>query len=225
MNNSTRRILSLALASTIAAGVPVSAKACDKETATIVYGENNKDRTYIVREGDTLGYIAQMFFGNAAYYEKLAEYNCLEDANKLSIGQVIKIPNDLLDLYNCEFTKDESVKVVYEDDLLYTVNEGDTLYNIVNMWYGIESREFVDKLATYNNLSDPNIISVGQVLLMPCLEKLRTVIAKDYTQEYNMMNWKLYYKSLYPWYGKDGIPFCEFQKLPPKKGPCKILKP
>ena len=53
--------------------------------------------------------------------------------------------------------------------------------------YGLKNQEAVDKLATYNNLSDPNRLSVGQVLLIPSIDKLLNVQQRDYSEQYNKM--------------------------------------
>ena len=58
--------------------------------------------------------------------------------------------------------------------------------------YGLKNQEAVDKLATYNNLSDPNRLSVGQVLLIPSIDKLLNVQQRDYSEQYNKMGDILY---------------------------------
>jgi len=52
--------------------------------------------TYTVKSGDTLSAIARKFYGNAALYPKLAIYNGIKNANIISVGQVIKIPDKSL---------------------------------------------------------------------------------------------------------------------------------
>ncbi|PKM71519.1 MAG: peptidoglycan-binding protein [Firmicutes bacterium HGW-Firmicutes-16] len=49
--------------------------------------------TYTVKSGDTLSAIARKFYGDASLYPKLAKYNGIKNANIISIGQVIKIPD------------------------------------------------------------------------------------------------------------------------------------
>jgi nucleoid-associated protein YgaU len=51
-------------------------------------------RTYTVKAGDTLGAIAKAELGNANAYMKIFEANrdVLSDPNKISPGQVLKIP-------------------------------------------------------------------------------------------------------------------------------------
>ena len=135
MKNNTKRFLSLALAGTVISGVPVAAVANDEVAGTIQTQESAKEFNYIVKEGDTLGKIAETFFGNAAYYELLAKYNNLEDPGLIFLGDVIVIPETLLELLNVEYgvnTQEELVENNWEADKTYTVKDGDTLYCIVN---------------------------------------------------------------------------------------------
>ena len=50
---------------------------------------------------------------------------------------------------------------------------------------------YVDKLATYNDLEDPNIIHVDQVLYIPEEAKLKLVEANDYSLQYKMLDWRI----------------------------------
>ena len=237
MKERNRRLASLALAGAITAGVPTVAYAESSEPAAIEETQEQTEKEYIVREKDTLGKIAERYYGNSGYWELLAQYNHLADPNVLSIGQKIKIPTDILTLleYDENYTE-------YEADKTYTVKKGDTLYCIVRVQYGLTNQEAVDKLATYNNMSDPNRIYVGQVLLIPTIEKLQNVVAYDYTDEYNRMGWILNHPE-HPWkhdpfkpmppFGPEfpepippfGPEFPEPVPEPPIHGPRRILKP
>lgn len=183
MNKRTKKILSLALAATLVSGAHTTAHA---EVGNYI--------TYTVEDGDTLGKIAYKYYGNASYYENLAEYNNMEDANVLSIGQEIKIPSNLPLVMDYNYDNNEVVVNPYEEDETYTVKEGDTLFCIVRVQYNLTNQEAVDKLATYNNLEDPNKLEVGQVLYIPCIEKLEQVVENDYTEQYNRMGYILNHK-------------------------------
>ena len=187
MKNNTRRLLSLALAGTIIAGAK-TATAKAEGHATITYNQE-ACTDYIVKEGDTLGKIAKKYFGNAAYYEYIANYNNIEDANTIFPGQVIKIPDTWLYQPTCP---NQTYTYNYTNDNTYVVQKGDTLYCIARVQYGLKNQEAVDKLATYNNLSDPNRLSVGQVLLIPSIDKLLSVQQNDYSEQYNKMGDILY---------------------------------
>lgn len=229
MKNNTKRILSFALAGTIVSGAQVCAHANEEIPNKTQIATINNETIYTVKEGDTLGKICAKYYGNAGYYELLAEYNHLENPNVLSIGEKLVIPNSLLELMNVEYTE------TYEDtnyppDKTYTVKTGDTLYCIVNVMYGLTNQEAVDKLATYNNLSDPNRISLGQVLLIPCVEKLNNVVQNDYTDEYNRMGYILNHMNdepsvcipeqppIFPWW-------IQYPPITEHKPFCKTLKP
>lgn len=49
-------------------------------------------QTYTVQKGDSLWKIAEKFYGSGTRYIELARINGIADPNKLSIGQVIKVP-------------------------------------------------------------------------------------------------------------------------------------
>lgn len=44
-------------------------------------------RTYVVKRGDTLRKIAKARLGDAALYERVAEYNGIRDPNRIAVGQ------------------------------------------------------------------------------------------------------------------------------------------
>ena len=216
MKESTKKLLSFALASTLVAGVPVAAHADNTVSIKGVVEEAGDIVFYTVKDGDTLGKIAERYYGNAAYWEQLAAYNNMQYPSKLAIGQAVLLPRYLpmLEYAPCVPTQDnqEATVVVdnYAEDSTYTVKKGDTLYCIVRVQYGLTNQEAVDKLATYNGLSDPNRLSVGQVLYIPCIEKLQAVVQNDYTDEYNRMGWILNHP--------DGCKPCEPKPCNPR--PC-----
>ena len=172
MRNSTKRLLSFALAGTIITGVAPMKAGAETNTEEVVQEEVVEEKqpiTYTVKKGDTLGNICKKFFGSDVHYPYLAAFNNIEDPSLIYPGQVLYIPASLAELMTVESPKE------CEEDKTYTVQTGDTLYCIVRVQYGLTNQEAVDKLATYNGLSDPNRISKGQVLKIPCKEKLLEV--------------------------------------------------
>ena len=98
--------------------------------------------TYIVKKGDTLYSIAAKL---GTTVEELKKENNLT-TNSLSIGQVLRIPS----------------KIIYKDDeTLYTVKKGDTLYKIAQA-----NNTTVEELKRLNGLTT-NTLSVGQLLKIP----------------------------------------------------------
>lgn len=103
---------------------------------------NGKENVYVVKPGDTLYKISNLYDVNI---NDLIESNNL-NSNILSIGQELVIP----------------VKPVTEENyVVYEVLPNDTLYSI--------ARQFntkVDSIKSFNNLTS-NILSIGQILQIP----------------------------------------------------------
>lgn len=108
-------------------------------TDVVVNEPVTEDTTYTVVVGDTLSGIANKY-GTTANY--LASLNGITNPNLIYPGQVIKLKG----------TVDTSITT-------YVVKSGDTLSEIANK-YGTT----VDYLTRINNISNKNLIYVGQVL-------------------------------------------------------------
>ena len=106
-------------------------------------GSNNiKPNVYIVKSGDTLSEIGEMYGYSYTY---LAMYNGIKDPNKIYPGQEIKIPDDNLEI----------------KEIIYIVKSGDTLSEIAERY-----NTTYQKIAKDNNISNPNLIYVGQQLVI-----------------------------------------------------------
>lgn len=105
----------------------------------------NNASTYTVVSGDTLSGIASKF---GTTYQELARINNINNPNLISVGQVLKIKEE-----------DSSPIPVSNNSIIYTVQSGDTLSGIANKY-----NTTYQELAKINGISNPNLISVGQVL-------------------------------------------------------------
>ncbi|MGE6492291.1 LysM peptidoglycan-binding domain-containing protein [Exiguobacterium sp. NPDC077395] len=101
---------------------------------------------YTVKSGDTLYKIATMYNTTVA---KIAAANKITNINLISVGQVLIIPGT-------------TVTPPPTTTVKYTVKSGDTLYKIATMY-----NTTVAKIAAANNITNINLISVGQVLTIP----------------------------------------------------------
>lgn len=157
-----------AIATTLAVATVGTAGAVVAKT----YADNKppKDEEYTVQSGDTLYDISNRYYGTGIYFDDIAEYNNIDDPNDIKAGDVIKLPSSISD----EIQRDESNDIDVPVQT-YTVEKGDNLVIICQKVYGVNSYELALKLANYNNIEDPNIIKVGQVLETPSYEALMEV--------------------------------------------------
>src|SRR5918996_762742 len=79
-----------------AAKKPVAGKAACNPCAVSAAAPCNpcaaSDRTYTIREGDSLAKVAALTYGDASLYRMLADYNGIADPDLIVVGQVISIP-------------------------------------------------------------------------------------------------------------------------------------
>lgn len=92
---------------------------------------------YTVKEGDSLYTIARRF---GIPVEELARFNGIRNADRIMVGQRIRIPVGPTPDY-------------------YTVRSGDTLFTLANR-FGTT----VDNLVELNEIADPSLIYPGQRL-------------------------------------------------------------
>lgn len=111
------------------------------------------ESTYIVKKGDFLYSIANKYNTTV---DELKRINNLT-SNILSIGQVLKLPSDKVSDVEKE-----------ENTISYTVQKGDSLYSIARKY-----STTIDKIKDLNNLTT-NLLSIGQVLLIPTDTNLET---------------------------------------------------
>lgn len=112
---------------------------------------NEESDYYVVKKGDSLWSIAKKYNMTV---DELKSINNLK-SNLLSIGQRLKI------------------KESNDNQNIYIVKKGDTLYKIANM-YGTT----VDNLKALNNLKNNNL-SIGQKLIVPSKNKIYIVQKGD----------------------------------------------
>lgn len=112
-----------------------------------------EENIYIVKKGDSLYSIANKYNTTV---EELKRINNLT-SNILSIGQVIKLPSDKASDVENE-----------ENTISYTVQKGDSLYSIARKY-----DTTIDRIKDLNNLTT-NLLSIGQVLLIPTDTNLET---------------------------------------------------
>ncbi|WP_214742561.1 LysM peptidoglycan-binding domain-containing protein [Exiguobacterium sp. s48] len=112
----------------------------------LAYQNTSTNKTYTVKSGDTLYSIARTY---GVTVSALAATNNITNYSLIYVGQVLIIPGT-------------TVAPPPTTTVKYTVKSGDTLYKIATMY-----NTTVAKIATANNITNVNLISVGQVLIIP----------------------------------------------------------
>lgn len=113
---------------------------------TAISGET----TYVVQPGDNLFRIALRY---GLRVEELAAYNNIVNPHLLYAGQTLRIPGG---------AGPSPTPVPLHGEILYTVQPGDNLFRIA-MRYNLNYLY----LASYNGISNPHRIYVGQVIRVP----------------------------------------------------------
>ena len=125
------------------------------------FADNTNDEftAYEVINGDTLWSISKKYNTPLKF---ILDINDVEDENTLSIGQIIKIPQDNLqaDNYN-----------------IHIVKKGETLWSIAQ-----ECNLSLELIITTNNLTNSELISIGQQIEIPSIKDI-----KDTTPETNII--------------------------------------
>lgn len=99
--------------------------------------------TYVVKSGDSPWSIAQKYLGNGSKYKEILRANNLAESSSIHPGQQLIIPN------NNNLSQ-------------YTIQSGDSLAKIAQN-YGTTVQEIVKT----NNIDNPNLIRIGQVITVP----------------------------------------------------------
>lgn len=124
--------------------------------ASVTFGvASSTASAYVVRPGDTLTQIARRL---GTTPQALAATNGLTDPNELSVGQVLQTPG--LASPNDPGVQTASANAVAS--MSYTVRSGDTLTGIARR-FGVTAAA----LQSANGISNPNLLSIGQVLQIP----------------------------------------------------------
>jgi len=120
--------------------------------------------THIVTAGESLWDIAENTIGSGYNWVDIARENNLTDPNILPEGTKLTIPAVEKKEISKQISSD-SVEVIKPVNGTYTVQKGDSLWNISVKTYGTGYRW--GDIAKLNSLNNPDLIHPGNVLRLP----------------------------------------------------------
>lgn len=123
-------------------------------------------KTYTVIAGDNLWVIAEKIYKNGYNWVDIAKANHLADPSDIHVGNKLIIPQ-VSSMIATVQTADENMatSTTKITDATYRIVPGDDLWDIAVRAYG-DGYQWV-KIAKVNNLSNPGLIHVGNVLKIP----------------------------------------------------------
>ncbi|GAB4470601.1 MAG: hypothetical protein Kow00124_06880 [Anaerolineae bacterium] len=123
-------------------------------------GSGGTPSEYVVVAGDTLFSIARRFNTTV---DAIAALNNITDPSLISVGQRLQIPGGTQQPTATPTTPTATATPTQQPDtqVTHTVQAGETLYRIA-LRYGVT----VQQIVQLNNIANPNLIAVGQVLII-----------------------------------------------------------
>ncbi len=155
-----------------------------KEKLTVARKEIEHVKRYIthtLQADETIATLAERYYGDYRKFHLIAEYNELEDATKVKVGQEIKIPviegtPIIADPATIQTDSGESSEalpgeiITVKRFIIHTVQPEESLSKLAKMYYGDLSK--FDVIAKFNSIEDGTSLKVGQELKIPEVEGL-----------------------------------------------------
>jgi len=132
--------------------------------------EKRKSRNYIfhiIKPDENLAKIAKQYYGDYKKYTIIAEYNSLEDAAQISIGQKIMIPEIAGWSPGGSGEADAGQKKRF---IIHPLMPGESLSKLAKKYYG--DYKLFDIIAEYNDMEDATRVKIGQEIKIPVIEGL-----------------------------------------------------
>jgi tetratricopeptide (TPR) repeat protein len=161
---------------------PDHANAKAKLTATSKdLGRVKRYIVHTVQPDESISTLADRYYGDYRKFHFIAEYNELEDATQVRVGQEIKIPviegvpiiADPADIKTDSSETAEALPaeiITVKRFIIHTVQPDESLSKLAEMYYGDFSK--FDVIAKFNDILDGTSVRVGQKLKIPEVEGL-----------------------------------------------------
>ncbi len=162
-----------------------------KDILTTTRKELEQVKRYIVHtiQGDeTISTLAERYYGDYRKFHLIAEYNELEDATKVSVGQEIKIPviegtpiiADPALIQSDGTAPAEALAgevITAKRFIVHTVKPEESLSKLAMMYYGDYSK--YELIAKFNNIQKDTSLRIGQEVKIPEIEGLPFLAGKE----------------------------------------------
>jgi tetratricopeptide (TPR) repeat protein len=161
---------------------PEHANAKAKLTATSKdLGQVKRYIVHTVQADESISTLAERYYGDFRKFHFIAEYNELEDATQVRVGQDIKIPviEGVPIITDPAAIKTDSAEtaealpgeiITVKRFVIHTVQPEETLSKLAKMYYGDMSK--FDVIVKFNDILDGTSVRVGQKLKIPEVEGL-----------------------------------------------------
>jgi len=137
--------------------------------------------THTLKADETIATLAERYYGDYRKFHLIAEYNEMEDATKVKVGQEVKIPviegtpiiADPATIQTESGEPSEALPgeiIAVKRFIIHTVKPEESLSKLAKVYYGDLSK--FDVIAKFNSIEDGTSLKVGQELKIPEVEGL-----------------------------------------------------
>jgi tetratricopeptide (TPR) repeat protein len=134
---------------------------------------------HTIQPGESLSTLSKQYYGDYKKFHLIAQYNELEDATKVRVGQLIKVPviKGIPIMADPSKIRTDSGKVpesklgeiiAVKRFIIHTVKAEESLSRLAQMYYG-DYKKF-DLIAKFNDMEETDSLRVGQEIKIPKVE-------------------------------------------------------
>ncbi len=141
-----------------------------------------------IQKNETISLLAKKYYGDAKKFRLIAEYNQMEDATKIRLGQAIKIPvidgtyffknpEEKIALTR-EISESELTHVInVKNEKIHVVQPGESLTGLAKHYFG--DITYHSMLAQYNRMPEDASLKVGKKIKIPEITGLPSAEKSD----------------------------------------------
>ncbi len=130
--------------------------------------------SHTIAPGESISKLALKYYGDYKKYHHIVNFNNMNDATQVRVGQQIMVPvidgvsiDDLNRVSSDSPAQPTTVKEAYT---VHRIEPGESLAKVAQIYYG--DYKLFHIIATYNGITDPASIKVGETVKVPRLETL-----------------------------------------------------